>query len=477
MIVVHLHLKFILLNMKNTILIIVVFIINIFSVKSQGTSIEEVNHSVFGSATSEKTYNDKDILIQEAIFTTDPLFTKGNVELGEFIFYNKNGTINCKGGFIKPKEQKSTWSASQRKKEGKWFVYNDDQILKSSINYKDDVQDGEFIYYHNNGKISRKGKKIDRRIVGTEETFFNNGQLHRVIEYKNGKVFNVKSFFDRNGNIIPFGTVLNGNGTLMNYDLITGKKVDFFTYINGIAHLIDTKIVKTPKGDIVQKTHKYSNGAIEKIVRELNGKLEGLQETYSYDGILKEANYYTQGKKNGTQTDYNDDGTIFWQNTYVNDKKFGAFKHTPEGQRAGVVVIDEGFYDEEEKLTGQYTSYLGKDRVVVASGKFDSNHKVGLWKYYNEFGVLIKETNFFDYNSNEQIVKEYNVIDGVSNLKNYTRYIDNKAEGKYEAYYFNTNLEVSGSYSKGKKNGNWRFYDIEGKVTKEKNYVKGKLVD
>jgi|GEM_PF-3747027 len=388
--------------MKNKILLIFILVTSIISVKAQQTTTKKIEHPKYGKAILETYFDQDNNPKQKVIYTKDTLLTNGNKEVGEIILYYTNGTVSAKGNFST--SNKSSYFGASRKKQGKWLQYDKQGNLEVTLFYKDNKIDGLYTTYHKNGNISSTANYVNGKKQGNTNTYFTNKKLHSVLQYKNGKIYNVLEFYNNKGTQIKYGTLKESNGTLDIYNLDTGKISKTYTYEDGVPHNIETKDIPSAKGTINQKTYKTNNGKIIKIVRLLNNKLEGLQEEFNYDGILKDANYFSNGKKHGTQTRYNKDGTIFWQDTYVNNKKTGPFIHTAEdseaegnrysGKKNKTIVLQSGFYDEDEKITGRFTSYTQKDSIVITSGQYNKNYKTGAWKFYDEKGKLIKEVKY-----------------------------------------------------------------------------------
>ncbi len=61
---------------------------------------------------------------------------------------------------------------------------------------------------------------------------FENGQVWTNLLYMNGKLWEVYSNFNKNGNEMNKGTLRGGNGTLLLYDE-NGKLLEEESYLNG----------------------------------------------------------------------------------------------------------------------------------------------------------------------------------------------------------------------------------------------------
>jgi len=54
--------------------------------------------------------------------------------------------------------------------------------------------------------------------------------------------------------------------------------------------------------------------------------------------------------------------------------------------------------------------------------------------------------------------------------------VGHQKEGPYFLYYETGKLKISGQYKMDKKEGDWKYYDEKGKLTKTEKYAAGELV-
>ena len=117
------------------------------------------------------------------------------------------------------------------KKHGTWITYYNNDQLRSVDNYVDGIKHGTSIFYKKDGSLSSKcnlnfgsfdGNCIinyggiyqhrtyqNRRIIGTEFSYYKNGQLYKKGNYKNNKKDGVWITFWRNGQIKRKGNYVN----------------------------------------------------------------------------------------------------------------------------------------------------------------------------------------------------------------------------------------------------------------------------
>lgn len=463
---------------------------------------EEIDHPVYGKAVVEKFYDDETVLQRKITYTTDAAFTEGSREIGEIIIYDDKGDVPSKGGFIKQKNKNSFYGDTyERVKNGSWSHYENGK-LRSIVNFKGNRRHGPYTIFHENDEVSDKGQYSKGRDSGTEHVYFNNGQLHRVVEYIDNNKFNVISFFDKQGVKIDYGSFKEGNGTLAIYNLKTGVIDKTYTFEGGVAKNIETKIIKTDKGDITQKTYKSRDRSTKEIKKTLDGKLQGLQEEYRYDGLLDKTIHYSNGLKDGLETRYNHGGTLFYSETYVNGIKNEPYKFTPEGYKDQYYALDEGNYDEKERKSGQFRRYLthreglvasstvdgSYERWVLTSGEYEEGNKSGTWTDFDEDGLLTNETIYSDSKNTIYQNKEY--FEDTTQLKSFIKYdrakeqgfekeyyqngqlhtdaaYENKKRGVFNEYHENGNIWEVGQYKGGKKIGRWKVDSVSGLILKD----------
>jgi antitoxin component YwqK of YwqJK toxin-antitoxin module len=112
--------------------------------------------------------------------------------------YHENGQLATVGQMDDYEE----WS-------GKWISYHENGKLKSEANYKDGIENGLTRFYHENG------------------------QLWSERVYVDGKLWEVKSNFDRLGKKKDKGSLSKGTGDVKLYDT-NGDLQEVVKYINGV---------------------------------------------------------------------------------------------------------------------------------------------------------------------------------------------------------------------------------------------------
>lgn len=188
----------------------------------------------------------------------------------------------------------------------------------------------------------------------------------------------------------------------------------------------------------------------------------------------------------------------FWTKVYKNGNKayevyfkdnipVGEYKrYNEDGKLSAFLVYDDKgewadakLYDENEKLIGE--------------GKYHGKLKHGHWTYYQN-NIKILEDNYNE-GKRDGIAKAYFDNGNVSDVRNFSNDIENGAwkqyypSGKirletridsgirnsvYYVYYENGKLQIRGKYKKDHMDGEWIYYDTDGKEKEKINYVMGK---
>ena len=60
---------------------------------------------------------------------------------------------------------------------------------------------GSSVGYYDNGQLQRKDNYKNGKLDGPYETFHDNGQLEQRGNYKNGKMDGLREYFDKDGNL------------------------------------------------------------------------------------------------------------------------------------------------------------------------------------------------------------------------------------------------------------------------------------
>ena len=89
----------------------------------------------------------------------------------------------------------------KNKKEGTWRTYYNNGNIKSIAEYKKDIPSGKFLKFYENGKLKEKGYFLNKHYMDSLFRYYDNGALESIIVYNHkGEENGIIKFFHENGN-------------------------------------------------------------------------------------------------------------------------------------------------------------------------------------------------------------------------------------------------------------------------------------
>jgi antitoxin component YwqK of YwqJK toxin-antitoxin module len=247
-----------------------------------------------------------------------------------------------------------------------------------------------------------------------------------------------------------------------------------FKYENGIVSSEGT--MKDGKPDGYWKTY-YPDGGMKTEGNRLNFKLDSTWNFYREDSTLERSITYSEDIKNGPERLYGKRNNVLeeYQNkngirdgaakyfyetgelrktlTFINNKEEGkSLEYDKDGRIITLITYRNGFIYAEEKINrvdanGKRTGIwrdLYQNGQVQEDGNWSNGLRNGVFKFYSRKGELEKLEKYED---------GILVIDEAS-----TGILDVRQE-----YFDNGKVRTSGPFREGKRQGNFREYDITGK--------------
>jgi len=240
-----------------------------------------------------------------------------------------------------------------------------------------------------------------------------------------------------------------------------------------------------PKGNIVNETN-HSNKASSNYSKKEYYKSNGSKN-------IKSSVFYDNKTNKGTYEKYYPNGQLKLKSVLKNKSKIGS-----------TITYLEG---------GKYVEYY-EDGTLKVVGQKEADAKKGLWKWYNEKGLVLKEYTYsghccftskrkdYNYNNDGKLssiiiqddhkqnpLNENEYFFGLTTSKDFNengtlRELESKVKTKYRGYgkkeglyqrYSSTSgeLEVEGNYKQDKKDGIWKYYNHDGKLSSKSMYVLG----
>lgn len=284
------------------------------------------------------------------------------------------------------------------KKAYKIYSYND----ISAMGYIDDknVKSGYWKYlYASSSALKSEGNYDDKGLrTGAWKFYYEDGTVREKCTFKDDKL---------QGEYFKY----HPNGRVMNHLFYNEGKFD------GKQHVY------------------YSNGNLKNIYPYKNGVMEGEETGYYMTGKLKYKTTVTAGEYTGVYETFYENDSPYKVLTLGKTGKNGMAKeffNYPKG-----AVYAEGLY-ENDQVVGEWKYYYFSGKLF-SSGSFNKKGlKDGIWKTFNEKGILVKEDTYSDGRS-EGVAKNY--------------YDDGKI---YEEYYYRKN-----------KINVYKYYNRAGAIVKE----------
>lgn len=219
-----------------------------------------------------------------------------SVLLGKYTEYYKNGQVKTTGEF-KNCEYKTNrvevfvgrcgadfyTKLAQGRKHGVWTEYYENGVLKSKSNYFCGLSQGNFFYYHENGKLFFIDFYTENKLLGTQE-FYENGFLKIISTY-------TYEYDEQEENYLK-------------------KTVETEYYNNGSLKI--QRIIQELKGDIEKETLKeyYLNGFLKIESETLDLDKNGIYRECYENGNTKYVGIFKDDEPIGKQYYYNESGEI-----------------------------------------------------------------------------------------------------------------------------------------------------------------------
>ena len=184
----------------------------------------------------------------------------------------------------------------------------------------------------------------------TETTYYPDGHVQSLIQYKCGKEHGKTVYYFQNPNIVE-----------MEVEMSNGKRNgDFRRY--------------------------YKNGALDTYCVYVNDSIEGVETMYTANGCKSQETTYHHGKKNGPHKAYHLDGSVKIEGEFKNDLFDGTWNYYDE---RGVPVGEGSFTNGDGEVT-----FFDKNGLPQRTTHYKNNMKDGPEVYYTPSGVVWREITF-----------------------------------------------------------------------------------
>ncbi|MDT0551883.1 toxin-antitoxin system YwqK family antitoxin [Urechidicola vernalis] len=401
---------------------------------------------------------------------TAGLYNKEKQKTGEWSYYRNDKSLFAEVNYLNGKfhgthsvywENGTLFQVSNYelgKLEGVSKKYFDDGVIAETRFYKNGLKDGEEKIYEHSGLIFRI-KNFKDGLYHGQTIYFDDGKLFSREQYKNGKLIVHKQNFD-------------WEGWFEDVDL--RKKVEFELIVNE-DETNAIFIIYEPDSYDDDETHVmyYWKG---------NVKIEGYKvlEDGNYD-IIPSFDEIKVNRGSGVWKRYNSENINSGQATFENGWEVKRKTYFPNGKLSYESVLDGDVkmiktYYQSGKLRSER-----RDLKRYKNKRFDDYKYILESKEYFEDG-RVKKIQMPGYSSSIY----FNKVKG--KWQKYVIEYDSKAirhgyqvariadSGSLHTWYNDKDIRIM----QGRKNsslkeiGIWKYFDDEGKLLKEENYVNGK---
>ncbi|HSZ24168.1 MAG TPA: tetratricopeptide repeat protein, partial [Cytophagaceae bacterium] len=207
----------------------------------------------------------------------------------------------------------------------------------------------------------------------------------------------------------------------------------------------------------------YSSGSIKsKGIYNSQGKKEGTWIFYYDTGSKEQEAFYKDGKLEGKLLYYNKEGTLIAELNYSNDVLSGDKKiYNGSG-----LLTDKIFYKDGSFEGPQYEYYKIGEPYTKAIANYLHNEIIDtVYRYYDN-GALKSIKPY----SNKAFNGEYTSFYRNGKIDTKGKYVNGLKEGDHKEYYENGQLYIEGTYLKGKEIGKWSTFNRSGKLIEESIY-------
>jgi antitoxin component YwqK of YwqJK toxin-antitoxin module len=238
-------------------------------------------------------------LVQAQTIKNDTIVMRSYTLIGQTINGVKQGYFKTYIGSKKNLLLYAEGAYNNDQKEGKWITYgNEDSSKSKEEHFKNDLLNGEEIFFYPNGKIQSKGNYINDEPDGEHLSYYESGIIKSMENYKEGETDGKFIEYFENGKPHIIGSFINDVlfGEFIEYDT-DGKVLNEGSFIDGDKMGKWTETVEVRGGLGIPETIQVST--IWYHVNKNDYKVSKGEETrkiYNKDGgKLIRTEYYKEG--------------------------------------------------------------------------------------------------------------------------------------------------------------------------------------
>jgi uncharacterized protein len=325
-------------------------------------------------------------------------------------------------------QQKINRTDSEKRKQGKWITYYDNEQIKIESSYLNNKLHGYYREYNKYGKLI------------AEKRYLNGEEITREIEEEIEVKADIRTTYWPNGKTKFTGAFLDGNPVGLHKEFDEDGKLELAKIFNEFGNLTAQGLTNNNGQRTGAWTLFYENGNVLAKGEYLNGKKHG-NWLFSYQtGELEQKGKFLNDKPEGTWYWYYPDGSLLREENYLDGKRENLFV---EYDNNGEIITKGEYFDGD--MQGEWFYNVGDHTEI---GSYNLGLKNGVWIHYYQ-------------NDNKSFEGEYR---------------NGEPIGKHSYFYPNGNLKLSGNYRGGKKVNKWRKYNQDGSIFATYKYRNGALI-
>lgn len=320
-------------------------------------------------------------------------------------------------GFIVDRQRINRKDGNGRK-QGKWYQFYPTGIIQTEGSYKDDLKNGYFKEYAENGDLLKIYKYVEGVLQpeaaeikkpDVRNEYYPGGKIRSSTMYRNGVMDGIRRVYDT-----------------------TGKIEQAFIYCNGV--ITGEGIVKEDGNRDGFWKEYYPDGSLKSEGRYDNGTTTGEWKFYHANGKTEQTGKYNkQGKPEGVWRWYFPDGQLLREEEYRRGLHDGVSVTYDE---TGMVIEEGEFVNGKEEGL-----WIEKTGTTYIKGTYRDGQRNGMWYYYYLDAGPAGQDSLCFYKGN---------------------FIEDNPDGRHYSYWENGKVKDEGLYVMGKREGDWMKYNYDG---------------
>ncbi len=339
------------------------------------------------------------------------------------------------------------------KRNGKAFVNWENGNKKEEGNYADDFKSGLWSHYYLNGKIQMTGsyvkvrKEIPRTKIKKDESTEPAEPEYREYSAPTGHWI----YYAQEGLVQKEGDFLNGSesGRWRFYSYQNGKKyLAMLLPISGGSTSVPRKEVPLSGAELAQAEQEEMKRAESSKKKNLPYKKREKFTTFVYETASFCELYSPGGQLAGRGA--------------MTDSARAIYEGYKNGSKAGTIETDAALNDDPKNgITYRWT------------GQWRPPKKNGPWTEYQAGGKAKFEAN---YTMDKLMGKYVEYYPDTKTKKIEANYMLNRLQGRYVEYFRDGRTRAEGSFTNGKKSGDWKVVNQDGSPNEEESgkFLNGK---